>query len=108
METIVLKLQSVPRFAKQMKLIAPEELMRKVVRSPIHVFHRRETTMEIYVLFTALPCVMETRYFARDQEANQVAKNPTHVIILTLRLKVMILVVYALAIVLKIVRPMKF
>ena len=63
--------------------------------------------MGIHVQSTALLCAMETRYFARDQEANQVAKNPTHVITLTLRPKEMILVVYAQAIVLKIVRPTK-
>ena len=94
-----LKPLSAQQFVSQTKSIVQEELTRRVAKSQIHVFHKKETTMVIYVLSTAPPFAPKTRYFAKDQKENQAVKNPIHVTISTPKLKETILVVYVLAIV---------
>ena len=82
--------------------------MRKVVKSQTLASHKRETTMVIYVPFIALPFVAKTKYFAKDPQVTQDAKNLTHATTLTQKRKEMTLVVYVLAIVPKTVKRMKF
>ena len=82
--------------------------MRKVVRSQTLAYHKRGTTMGIYVPSIAMLFVAKTKYSVKDPQVTQDAKNLTHATILTQKRKELTLVVYALAIVPKTVKLRKF
>ena len=53
--------------------------MRKVVRSQTLAYHKRETTMVIYVPSIAMLFVAKTKYSVKDLKPNPAVKHQTHV-----------------------------